>query len=80
MGSTALRPLGLAVIGPIATAIGVKETLLGAFVLTMLGSVTLFLIPDMWRITSDAAPEAEPHVVPDETLGAEIDASYAREM
>ena len=52
MGSTALRPLGLAVIGPVATAVGVKETLLGAFVLTMVGSATLLVIPDMWRITS----------------------------
>ena len=64
MGSTALRPLGLAVIGPVATAVGVKETLLGAFVLTMVGSATLLVIPDMWRITSG---------VPDAPL-------YAREM
>jgi MFS family permease len=64
MGSTALRPLGLAVIGPVATAVGVKETLLGAFVLTMVGSGTLLLIPDMWRVTAG---------VPDAPL-------YAREM
>jgi predicted MFS family arabinose efflux permease len=54
MGSTALRPLGLAVVGPIAVAVGVRETLLGAFVLTMASSVALLLIPDMWRITDDS--------------------------
>jgi predicted MFS family arabinose efflux permease len=80
MGSTALRPLGLAAIGPIATAVGVKETLLAAFVLTMIGSVTLLLIPDMWRVTAGAPPQ-EPHVVLDETVGAAVDpAGYAREM
>jgi Major Facilitator Superfamily len=73
MGSTALRPLGLAVIGPIAAAIGVKETLLGAFALTMLGSITLLLIPDMWRITADL-PAGEPRVVPDDAAGAEVEA------
>jgi hypothetical protein len=75
MGSTALRPLGLAVIGPIATAVGIKQALLGAFVLTMTGSIILLLIPDMWRITAAGAaePEREPHVVPDETLGAEVE-------
>ena len=73
MGSTALRPLGLAVVGPIATAVGVKETLLAAFVLTMLGSLILLLIPDMWRISAEPSADAEPHVVPDETLGAEVE-------
>jgi predicted MFS family arabinose efflux permease len=71
MGSTALRPLGLVFVGPIATAIGIKETLLGAFVLTMLSSLTLLVIPDIWRITAD--PPREPHVVPDETTGASIE-------
>jgi MFS family permease len=69
MGSTALRPLGLAIVGPIAGAVGVKETLLAAFALTMVSSLSLLAIPDMWRIT--AASQAErPGVTPDETLGA----------
>jgi MFS family permease len=58
MGSTALRPLGLAVVGPIALAIGVRTTLLGAFGLTLAASVTLLLIPDMWRITDETAAAA----------------------
>jgi MFS family permease len=70
MGSTALRPLGLAIVGPIAEAVGVKETLLAAFALTMVSSLTLLLIRDMWRITDDAALD-RPGVRPDETLGAE---------
>ncbi len=72
MGSTALRPLGLAIVGPIAAAIGVKETLLAAFALTMVSSLTLLAIPDMWRVTADGG--AEPgRVVPDETTGAEVE-------
>jgi hypothetical protein len=71
MGSTALRPLGLAVVGPIAAAAGIKETLLGAFALTMIGGVTLLLIPDMWRVT--ARPPEQPYVVPDESVGAEVE-------
>jgi MFS family permease len=72
MGSTALRPLGLAIVGPIAVAIGVKETLLAAFALTMVSSLTLLAIPDMWRVTAGAAA-TEPRVVPDETTGAEVE-------
>ncbi len=72
MGSTALRPLGLAIVGPIAEAVGVKETLLAAFVLTMASSVTLLLIPDMWRIRDTSGP-ARPAVVPDDAAGAEIE-------
>src|SRR5919197_1411511 len=74
MGSTALRPLGLAIVGPIAGAIGVKETLLGAFALTMVASLTLLVIPDMWRITADGAAD-EPRVLPDDATGAEIEAA-----
>lgn len=54
MGSTALRPLGLAAVGPIAVAVGVRETLLGAFVLTVASTAALLLIPDMWRITDES--------------------------
>jgi hypothetical protein len=71
MGSTALRPLGLAIVGPIASVAGLKATLLGAFALTMLSSGTLLVIPDMWRIV-DTGPAGEvPAVLPDETVGAE---------
>jgi MFS family permease len=72
MGSTALRPLGLVIVGPIATVVGVKETLLAAFVLTMISSLTLLLIPAMWRVTAPSRP-SEPGVVPDETTGAEVE-------
>jgi predicted MFS family arabinose efflux permease len=72
MGSTALRPLGLAIVGPIAAAIGVKETLLAAFALTMVSSLTLLAIPDMWRVTADGTA-GRPRVVPDETTGVEVE-------
>jgi MFS family permease len=71
MGSTALRPLGLAIVGPIAAVVGLKETLLAAFALTMVSSLTLLVIPDMWRIRGGEADE--PAVVPDETSGAEVE-------
>jgi MFS family permease len=74
MGSTALRPLGLAIVGPIAGAVGVKETLLAAFALTMVSSLTLLVIPDMWRITAEGVPD-QPRVVPDEATGAEVEAA-----
>jgi predicted MFS family arabinose efflux permease len=72
MGSTALRPLGLAIVGPIAAAVGLKETLLVAFALTMISSATLLVIPDMWRITDAGAP-TEPGVALDETTGVEVE-------
>ena len=72
MGSTALRPLGLAIVGPIAAAVGVKETLLAAFALTLISSTTLLLIPDMWRVT-DAGAAAAPAVAPDEATGVEVE-------
>ena len=70
MGSTALRPLGLAIVGPIAAAVGAKETLLAAFALTMVSSLTLLAVPDIWRVTADGAPR-QPRIVPDDTTGAE---------
>ena len=76
MGSTALRPLGLAIVGPIAQAVGVKETLLAAFGLTMISSLTLLAVPDMWRITGDLAPDRAA-VAPDETLGVEAEPAGA---
>ena len=53
----------------------------GAFGLTMISSLTLLVIPGMWRITDGGAP-SHPAVHPDETTGAEVEpvADYAREM
>jgi hypothetical protein len=39
--------------------VGVKETLLAAFVLTMIGSLALLVIPDMWRITDTTPGRAD---------------------
>ena len=72
MGSTALRPLGLVVVGPIASVFGVEATLFGAFALTMVSSAVLLLIPDMWRVT-DTGPAVQPSVLPAETAGAEVE-------
>jgi MFS family permease len=75
MGSTALRPLGLAIVGPIAEAVGVKETLLAAFVLTMIGSLALLVIPDMWRITDTTPGRASDRA--DETDNLELEHAAA---
>jgi MFS family permease len=72
MGSTALRPLGLVIVGPIASVVGVEETLLVAFALTMASSAVLLLVPDMWRITG-TGPADESAVLPDEPAGAEVE-------
>jgi MFS family permease len=72
MGSTVLRPLGLVIVGPIAEAIGLEETLLAAFALTLVSSLSLLAVPDMWRITADT-PADRPHVVPDESAGVEVE-------
>jgi predicted MFS family arabinose efflux permease len=71
MGSTVLRPLGLVIVGPIAEAIGLEETLLAAFALTMVSSLALLAIPDMWRIT-DVSHVEKAHVAPDETSGGDV--------
>src|SRR5438874_760584 len=74
-----LGPLVVAIVGPIAEAVGVKETLLAAFALTMVSSLTLLLIPDMWRITGGSSAD-HAGVVADETTGIEIEVAQAREM
>jgi predicted MFS family arabinose efflux permease len=79
MGSTVLRPLGLVIVGPIATVVGVEETLLAAFALTMVSSLTLLVIPDMWRITNESAAERAT-LTADDTTARETEVAQAREM
>jgi hypothetical protein len=50
--------------------------LLAAFALTMVSSLTLLLIPDMWRIRGES-PADRPGVTPEETLGAGAESAGA---
>ena len=62
MGSMVLRPLGLAVVGPLAAVVGVRATLVGAAALGLACNVALLAVPEVWTLErGDAKPvEAEP--------------------
>ncbi len=57
LGSFALLPLGYAIVGPVADAIGVDATLLAAAAIETACLLTIVSIPAVWAIR---APEAEP--------------------
>ena len=58
LGSFVLIPLGTAAAGPIAGAIGVKETLIGAGVLTVVTSLLVLAQPVVWTIRRPAPAPA----------------------
>lgn len=58
-GSVALNPLGYALIGPVAAAIGIPETLIIAGVLNVLVCVGVVLVPSVRAISSDPVPRRE---------------------
>jgi hypothetical protein len=47
LGSIALVPIGLAVIGPLADAVGTQATLYGAAALIVLVTLPVFLVRDV---------------------------------
>lgn len=51
LGSTALYPLGLALAGPVAAAIGVSNELRSMAALLVAGVLTLLAVPSVWRVT-----------------------------
>jgi hypothetical protein len=55
-GSVALNPIGYALIGPIAAAIGLPETLVIAGILNVVVCVSVVLVPSVRAIRSDAPP------------------------
>ena len=60
LGSFVLVPLGLALVGPVAAAIGTVETLwlsLGIMLVTWIG---ILLLPSVWAIRGQPEAEAEP--------------------
>jgi MFS family permease len=60
MGSTALRPVGLAVVGPVAVLLGTGTTLVAAAAVVVAGALLVASLPDVRRIRGAARePEAE---------------------
>jgi MFS family permease len=55
-GSVALNPIGYALIGPIAAAIGAPETLVIAGILNVVVCVSVVLVPSVRAIRSDSSP------------------------
>jgi MFS family permease len=55
-GSVALNPLGYALIGPVAAAIGTSEALVLAGILNVVVCVSVVLVPSVRAIRSDPAP------------------------
>jgi predicted MFS family arabinose efflux permease len=57
LGSTALRPLGFALAGPVASVLGVEATLLGAAALSVLSTLVVLSVRSVRELTSEAKPE-----------------------
>jgi predicted MFS family arabinose efflux permease len=58
MGSTALRPLGYAIVGPVAAAVGVGATLEVAAALTAVCLLASLAVPDIRGLTRGFAPRS----------------------
>jgi hypothetical protein len=56
LGSFVLIPVGTAVSGPIAAAIGVRETLLAAGVVILASNLLVLAQPAVWGIRNAPAP------------------------
>jgi MFS family permease len=69
MGSTALRPAGLAVMGPLAALVGVRPVLIGNGTLVLASLALLVAVPEVRSMRSrGAAPHVEPLLLGPEPL------------
>jgi len=59
-GSVALNPIGYALIGPVAAAIGTAETLVIAGIINVLVCVSVVLMPSVRSIRMDPVTAAAP--------------------
>ncbi len=57
LGSFVLIPLGMAIVGPVAAAIGIQETLWAAFAISLVCQLSIVALPSVRAIR---APEPEP--------------------
>jgi MFS family permease len=56
VGSYALQPVGLAVMGPIAAAVGVSTTLYAAGIIFLVITFGVIAMPSVWNFTGGGAP------------------------
>ncbi|MDX6510610.1 MAG: hypothetical protein QOE36_114, partial [Gaiellaceae bacterium] len=79
MGSTLLRPVGLAIAGPLADLIGVRATLYGAGTILLANMAALLAVPEVRSMR--AGPRSAHEHVPPVLLGEEpLPDDQAREM
>ncbi len=64
LGSVALNPIGYALIGPVAAAIGTRETLVIAGILNVVVCLSVLLVPSVRSIRTDGPVAVEPAVEP----------------
>jgi predicted MFS family arabinose efflux permease len=62
MGSMVLRPLGVAAVGPLASVVGVRATLIGAGILGLAFNAALLAVPEVWTLErgGPATADGEP--------------------
>lgn len=60
MGSTVLRPIGLAVAGPLAALIGVRTTLYASGAITVVNMLALLAVPEVRSMRAGPRHEVEP--------------------
>lgn len=59
MGSTALRPLGLAIVGPVAALVGVRATVISVAAIVVACTAAILCVPEI-RAQRDSETEPEP--------------------
>jgi hypothetical protein len=59
VGSYALQPVGLALVGPLAAAVGVSTTLYGAGIIFLVITVGVIAMPSVWNFQGGASQPAE---------------------
>jgi MFS family permease len=64
LGTTALRPVGLALAGPVALAAGLSETLYGAAALGVVLTLAILAVPSVRNLTAGDDYEVEPQTAP----------------
>lgn len=70
MGSTALRPVGFAIVGPVAAAAGIAPTLLGIAVLVVGGTAAVLAVGEVRRRQDGGVVAPEPERLPEPAAAA----------
>jgi MFS family permease len=65
LGSAALAPVGTTLAGPVALALGIRATLVGAGVVILVSSVAVLCVAEVRALTRRAAPEPVSGALPD---------------